>query len=241
MAELVVQPLGDAATKIREYPYTAQELDCVVWHFTAGPGNPWRYLVTRTDKVLWHFTVLRSGVILQHGSLRKRYGHAGGSTYKGKKGVNARSVGIEVANLGPVDLLDGDTEGWASLCNTARGIPGGLRVKTPTGRFGRETRSGKEIRMAKTSDVYIDQNGDAWEAMSEAQLASIVLLGKALAEWSLEHDNGELADALNHVGHGDIKATKRPRGIPEPAPCFPWVSLRDTVHAVASTRNTAGR
>lgn len=79
----------------------------VVMHFTAGGGGAGSaaWLANPQSAASAHFVVDRDGTIIQCVSLDDRAWHAGKSAWKGLSGLNSYSVGIELANWGP--LLDG--------------------------------------------------------------------------------------------------------------------------------------
>lgn len=75
----------------------------VVLHDTAGrlePGNSADYLAKNTAQVSVHFVVERDGTITQQVPTDRRANHAGQSSYHGRSGCNAFSIGIEIVNPG---------------------------------------------------------------------------------------------------------------------------------------------
>ena len=83
----------------------------IVIHYTAGgsAASTVDWFMQPENKVSAHFVIERNGDITQCVSLNNRAWHAGSSEYKGVVGLNAYSVGIELANWGPLrrDLQTG--------------------------------------------------------------------------------------------------------------------------------------
>lgn len=78
-------------------------VECLILHYTAGYSHTGsaRWLASAAAKASAHFVVGRGGELLQLVRLDERAWHAGGSSSRWRgKPVNARSLGIEVANLG---------------------------------------------------------------------------------------------------------------------------------------------
>ena len=76
--------------------------EIVVLHDTAGrlaPGNAVEWLAT-TPKASVHFVVERDGSVTQLVPTNRRAGHAGQSTWQGRRDCNAFSIGIEIVNPG---------------------------------------------------------------------------------------------------------------------------------------------
>ena len=133
-----------------------QPVEACVWHWTAGPHESTGWL-TRRDSVFVsvHFSVSRNGRIKQMIPLTHRGAHAGGRSSRlfGKQAVNARTVGVEVENLGKLVRNGGEwgyttTRGWYP-------IPEGRRI----------------VRL----------DGNAYEAFTDRQKDAIVRLARMLA------------------------------------------------------------
>ncbi|WP_349295255.1 N-acetylmuramoyl-L-alanine amidase (plasmid) [Thioclava sp. 'Guangxiensis'] len=88
----------------------------VVLHDTASPltkSNSANYLANNEAKVSVHFVVERDGTITQQVPTNKRANHAGKSTFNGRSGCNAFSIGIEIVNPGRMTAVDDSTaKGW---------------------------------------------------------------------------------------------------------------------------------
>lgn len=88
----------------------------VVLHDTASPlekFNSANYLANNEAKVSVHFVVERDGTITQQVPTNKRANHTGKSTFNGRSGCNAFSIGIEIVNPGRMTAVDGKTaKGW---------------------------------------------------------------------------------------------------------------------------------
>lgn len=91
-----------------------QPFDTVVIHYTASPfrddgplGSDARRIRSwgrgERGETSTHFTILRDGTVLQLAPLSARCWHSGGSkTADGRGLVNARSIGIDLENVGPL-------------------------------------------------------------------------------------------------------------------------------------------
>lgn len=90
--------------------------EIVVLHDTAGrleKGNSARYLRDNPAGVSVHFVVERDGSIEQQVPTNRRAGHAGKSSYHGRKDCNAFSIGIEIVNPGRMTPgPDGRAHAW---------------------------------------------------------------------------------------------------------------------------------
>ncbi len=208
-----------------------EPLEAIVWHYTTGPGSPIPWLHQREDSVCWHFTITRDGKITQHIPLDARTWHAGGSVLDGRKNVNGRTIGVECANMGPVDLLKGDSLHPILAARSKRFTA--AEIKAAGLRFGRIV-SGNTWLMR--GDLFIDADGSLWEGLSGPQIESIMLLGIDLAKWSIDYADAAFCYEKNHVGHGEIY----PKKAPEPGPCFPWQALRDNLRHVRLTHVDKG-
>lgn len=120
-----------------------EDVEAITWHFTGGPGDPLMVPKGGSDGaalsdrkgVGWHFSLLRNApaerphhvVGIQHYDWDERTGHAGGSILDGRGNVNGRTLGVEIANLGPVVKHKGK---WVSKLWLADGKV--VRMRTPT-------------------------------------------------------------------------------------------------------------
>jgi N-acetyl-anhydromuramyl-L-alanine amidase AmpD len=81
----------------------------IVVHYTAS-GNfatTRDRLLNKESKVSAHYLIGRAGEIVQLVPLNKCAWHAGESEWKGYKGLNKYSIGIELVSFGPLVLKDG--------------------------------------------------------------------------------------------------------------------------------------
>ena len=86
-------------------------IEVVVYHNTAtgrgggpqGADRPRmeRWLRGESAPSSTHFVITRAGEVLQGASLAQRTWHAGESSWRGRDGVNAFSIGIDFENAGP--------------------------------------------------------------------------------------------------------------------------------------------
>lgn len=77
-----------------------RKITCIVIHATATSGidSPRDWLCSPESKVSAHYLIGRTGLILNLVHETNIAWHAGESEWKGKKGVNAFSIGIELVN-----------------------------------------------------------------------------------------------------------------------------------------------
>lgn len=100
-------------------------ISALLLHYTAGysGASSAAWLCNPDAKASAHFVVDRDGVIFQLAPLEDRTWHAGGasSRWRGMP-VNSRSIGIEIANLGP--LYPDGKGGWVDAYKkTWKGTP----------------------------------------------------------------------------------------------------------------------
>ncbi|MGV6840000.1 MAG: N-acetylmuramoyl-L-alanine amidase [Planktomarina sp.] len=77
--------------------------EIVVIHDTTGhlqKGNAVRYFQNNSAKVSTHFVIEQDGSVVQMVPTNRRANHAGKSSYHGRSGCNAFSIGIELVNPG---------------------------------------------------------------------------------------------------------------------------------------------
>lgn len=101
-------------------------VECAVIHWSASPARDYgerrganearmrSYLRGERGRSSVHFCILRDGTLLQSAPLTARTWHAGQSSWslgaapgEGRSGVNARSIGIELENVGPLEERGG--------------------------------------------------------------------------------------------------------------------------------------
>lgn len=100
-------------------------IECLILHYTAGysGGSSVNWFLSPASKASAHFVVDRDGTVIQMVRLSDRAWHAGGASSRWR-GLppNPRSIGIEIANLGPMKA-DG-RGGWIDVYGRAwRGTP----------------------------------------------------------------------------------------------------------------------
>ena len=178
-------------------------VELVVIHYTAAAAESGSLAWLTDNRALAsaHFLIGRSGDLWELAPLEDRTWHAGGasSRWRGQP-PNPRSVGIELANVGPLTK------------RPAAGVPD--RLVDANGRVF-------------TGEVFSAPDGGLWEAFPEAQLAALDGLARellarfpALAEAS--PPEGQLA---RWCGHADVD----PKRKVDPGPAFPWPRLRGIV------------
>lgn len=100
-------------------PEYVHPVECLVMHYTAGRSfwGSVRWLCHPEARASAHFVVGRRGRVIQLAPLTDRTWHAGGasSRWNGRP-VNGISLGIEVANLGPLTVHDGQlVDAWGEV------------------------------------------------------------------------------------------------------------------------------
>ncbi len=133
----------------------------VVMHYTAGGSarSSANWFKNRNASASAHVVIGRDGTVIQCVSFEKVAWHAGRSRWGGITGLNRHSIGIELANWGP---LKSSGNGWTSHT--------GARIADPfigAHRNGNPDGSRRDI---------------GWEAYSEEQMASARGVVQALAE-----------------------------------------------------------
>lgn len=83
--------------------------DMIVLHYTAGFGamSSAIYLTRPDVKASAHVVIGREGEVIQLVPFNTEAWHAGRSEYKGRRGLNRYSIGIELDNLGKLRLTGG--------------------------------------------------------------------------------------------------------------------------------------
>lgn len=74
----------------------------IILHWTAGGSGEQSVRVMERLGVSAHIVLDRDGVIYQTAPFNHRCSHAGRSRWKGIRGLNSHSIGVEVANYGPL-------------------------------------------------------------------------------------------------------------------------------------------
>ncbi|MBW3098609.1 N-acetylmuramoyl-L-alanine amidase [Pseudohoeflea coraliihabitans] len=90
----------------------------IVMHYTAGgaAAGTVRYFASPGARASAHFVVSRQGAIVQQVACDRAAWHAGRSRWRGIDGLNAHSIGVELANWG---LLQRGPDGFVSHAGVA--------------------------------------------------------------------------------------------------------------------------
>lgn len=135
----------------------------LVMHYTADGGSSalnWFASSSNTQKVSAHIVIARDGSITQCVPFNRKANHAGPSEWKGVKGLNSHSIGIEMVGYG---IVEGGPGKWRAGGKT---IPDS-EVLVATHKFGK-------------------QKG-GWTKYPQAQLDAALELAKLLVrEYGLE-------------------------------------------------------
>jgi N-acetylmuramoyl-L-alanine amidase len=166
-------------------PGNIMELEAVVYHYTASRRleGTLNWLCDPKAEVSAHFVVDRDGKIFQLAPLSERTWHAGGKTSKlfNKPFVNARTIGIEIMNVGPLALV-GDR-----LMQADRKVP-----------F-----DGPAISAGGPTTIY---KHNLWDAYAPAQMNALVGLTEELVKiWPML---GLEADK-RLIGHEDVDPSRK--------------------------------
>jgi N-acetylmuramoyl-L-alanine amidase len=187
-----------------------EPLEAIILHYTASrPGKTSavrRWLTSRDQNyVSAHFTVDRDGAVVQHAPLDARTFHAGGASswLFGRRQVNHRTLGIELANVGPVTIRRG-------LPYDASGRPcGDIELVRPAGAGGG-----------------VGDDDGLWEQYPEVQLTSLLVLLAHIHEALETMPGGVVAPGrlpLPLRGHEEVDPSRKT----DPGPAFPWDRFRD--------------
>lgn len=127
----------------------------LVYHYTAdGPIEKTVKFFQQKDKTSAHFLIERDGKIVQMVKLMDRAWHAGDSIWKGVKGVNNFSVGIEICNWGPLKKKGNDYFCWPN--NYAQRFIG--------------------------TEPFKDNKGGFWENYPDVQIKALIEISKYILE-----------------------------------------------------------
>ncbi|MDP6351373.1 MAG: N-acetylmuramoyl-L-alanine amidase [Alphaproteobacteria bacterium] len=89
----------------------------LVMHYTAGASaqSSINWLTNRESEASAHLVIARDGAVTQLVPFNRKAWHAGPSRWAGRSGLNSISIGIELANAGPlVRRANGWTTGWGA-------------------------------------------------------------------------------------------------------------------------------
>ena len=127
----------------------------LVYHYTAGgPIESCVKYFQQKDGTSAHFVIERDGKIVQMVKLTDRAWHAGESIWKGVKGVNNFSIGVEICNWGLLKKKGNDYFCWP-----------------------------KDYSQKFTGiEPFKDSKGDFWENYPEAQIKSLINVSKFILE-----------------------------------------------------------
>ena len=83
--------------------------EMIVFHYTAGASalSSARWLAREDVKASAHVVIARDGKVIQLVAFDTEAWHAGLGSYAGRKGLNRYSIGIELDNLGRLEVQDG--------------------------------------------------------------------------------------------------------------------------------------
>lgn len=87
------------------------QIDMIVLHYTGTPTTEAavKWLCSEESEVSSHYFVFEDGRIAQMVDEDRRAWHAGQSCWSGEHDTNSRSIGIEIANKGHLDLQEPDS------------------------------------------------------------------------------------------------------------------------------------
>lgn len=166
-------------------PGYVRAVELVVLHYTAaGPASgSVAWLTNREAYASAHLVIDRDGTAYQLAPLTSRTWHAGGasSAWRGRS-VNSRSIGIELANYGPLVRKSG-----ALYTATNRLFTGVAYSTAPDG------------------------SGTWWEAYPAPQVATLVQVLELLAtRWPVLRQADQVGAELPRIcGHQDVDPTRK--------------------------------
>jgi N-acetylmuramoyl-L-alanine amidase len=125
-------------------PFLPGMPDLIVLHYTAGGtlAGAVQTLRDPASQASAHLVVDRDGSVVQLVPFDTVAWHAGKSSWQGVEGCNARSLGIEQVNWGP---LHGGAGHWLSWCGAM--VPDAEAVRTPDGSYWHDW---PEAQLART-------------------------------------------------------------------------------------------
>jgi N-acetylmuramoyl-L-alanine amidase len=195
MPEIIQMPSPNCHGPARRAPH----VDTLVIHYTASDSEirDLRWLCNPDARASAHYLIGRTGKIWQLVPDTCVAWHAGNSE------INARSIGIELANVGTVsECLTGSTRPWWYW--TDNGVRVAYSGPKPV-KAGQVWPSGREV-------------SGWWEPYPDAQLAALDwLLGKIGERYPTA--------ARNLLGHDEVDQKNKQ----DPGPVFPWERYRPEV------------
>lgn len=176
--------------------------DSIIIHYTAGPsGDATVRLFKKTNRtVSAHLVSHEDGRVTQMVDFNRRAYHAGKSSYNGRVGYNAFSIGIEISNPGYLvknPKGDGYVTWWEKKKTTPKTAPEDMV-------FEGEHRNPKLTPMK------------FWYKYPEEQIKSVYAICEALCQ---AYDIKEI------LGHEEIAPGRKA----DPGPAFPLDDLRKTM------------
>ena len=170
--------------------------DFVIIHYTGSYGdfnssNSWAS--NPDSKVSWHLTISREGEVTQIHDFRTIAWHAGKSDWYAEANdrdygsMNKYSIGIELANAGKLMIIEED---YGSSYYTASG------------------------ELVPDAEVFIDENGEAWEMFTVEQIDVARDVALTLAK---------RYSCVDILGHSDIAPDRKI----DPGSAFPLEELKE--------------
>ena len=126
-------------------------------HYTAGGSaeSTAQYFASETARASAHVVIGRDGTVIQQVETNRTAWHAGKSTWQGLSGLNAHSIGIELAN-------------WGRLSRTPEGFASHTGTPVPAS------------RVVLAAHRHSPERIEPWERFDGAQIASAVAVTAAL-------------------------------------------------------------
>ena len=157
-------------------PENVQPVECVVIHYTAGGAleATIAWFQNPDSSASAHYVIGRDGRVVQMVPLEDRAWHAGVSRWRGRRGVNRFSWGIELCNWGRLtEVAGGGYENWT-----------GRRYKGPA--------------------PYLDGAGQPWEPFPDAQIEALVRVLRHLVGVAAEAGTDLLSEEDRILGHEHV-------------------------------------
>lgn len=200
---------GDGVTFTRAADYGGLIVpELVVVHFTAG-GLAERSVAWLTKKdenyVSAHIVIGRRGEVFQLVPFDRAAYHAGRSTWKGRSGCNGFSVGIELANYGPLERVGDLFYSWSGQ----QVSPADVHVRD------------------HSPEAIPHKNGGPpkyWEGFPDAQVGRCAEIVSVLLRKYPAIPKGCMgcsAEKIGIVGHDDIAPGRKT----DPGPAWNWAAF----------------
>ncbi len=129
----------------------------VIIHYTAGDSaeSTAQYFASETARASAHVVIGRKGAVIQQVETNRAAWHAGKSSWQGISGLNAHSIGIELAN-------------WGRLVRTPEGFASHTGTPVPAS------------RVVLAAHRHTPETIEPWERFDTAQIAAAVAVTAAL-------------------------------------------------------------